>query len=147
MKMNQFPLLALIFVSGIIISIAALGLLSFTNTNKVPVSNPSFSKISLQEANSLFKGYYNSAHPTDAIVKGYSINRDQLTVLNALPAEIPGFQDSEYMGYDRNSGSVAIVVGVNSAGQDVTDSIYWSAAIGSGPCPTICDIDSVITTK
>jgi hypothetical protein len=50
------------------------------------------------------------------------------------------------MGYDESEGNVGIVVGVNTAGQDVTSSIY-KASGGAALCPTICDVASGITRK
>lgn len=148
MKKNQFALLAATFISGIILGISALGLYSFTNVVPSPLPLPSNSKISVQEANTLFKNYYNRTAPDNSVFKGFAINKDQLAAINVLLSEnqsLSGFR--VYMGYDNNVGNVDIIVGVNASGLDVTGSIYRSAAAGSGPCPTICDGNSAITAK
>lgn len=149
MKKNQNASLAVTFITGILFGVSLIVLFSFTrgrNDTDAPVSTAS--KISVQDANTYFKNYFNSAAPSNAIFKGFALNREQLDALNNLLAENPtlaGFR--VYMGSDNSTGSLGIVVGVNSLGKDVTTSIYRTIAGGSGPCPTICDANSSITAK
>jgi len=144
MKKNQFTLAAATFVTGIILGATTIGLFSFTNTS-VPAPTPAANKISAAEAKTLFRNYYNSAAPTNGVVKGFALTREHLLALNSLASENPGLQAFRvYMGYDQQVGNVGIVVGVNNAGQDVTGSIY-KAPGGASPCPTICDGASSIT--
>ncbi len=146
MKKNQFTLMAVTFISGIILGVSVLGLISFTGSAVVPAPLPAVTKISVQDANTLFKAYYNTATPTNQVVRGFTINKDELSALNSLSAENPGLAGFRiYLGTDNTSGSVGIIVGVGNTGMDVTTSIYRSAAISSGPCPTICDVNSSIT--
>jgi hypothetical protein len=144
MKKNQFTLLAITFISGIFFGISALSLISFTNAGPSPLPGTTVSKISVSDANTLFRAYYDKTAPINAVVKGFSITKEHLEALNNLSNEnsaLTGFRI--YMGND-NNGNVGIVVGVNSAGSDVTTSIYRVAAGSSGPCPTICDASSPI---
>ncbi len=144
MKKNPFTLIAVTFISGLVIGLSAMGLFSFTNPAEPAM--PMITKISAQDANFLFRNYYNNASPSDAVFKGFEINRDQLTALNMLANEnqdLAGFRI--YMGHDNSSGSVGIMVGVTGAGKDATGTIYRAAAAGSGPCPPICDGASTIT--
>lgn len=142
---NRFTVLALTFVSGIILGVAAIGLFSFTKAGAVPAVLPGVNRISPQEASALFKGYYNTANPSNEVMRGFAINMEQLSALNTLAGENPGLSGFRiYMGYDGGQGSVGIVVGINASGQDETGSIYKASAGGSGPCPTICDGSSSI---
>lgn len=146
MKKNQFTLLTITFFSGLILGITLIGIFSFTYSGSVPASSPNSGKINVQEANSLFRNYYNNAAPTNDVIRGFALNKEQLAALNYLSNENPALAGFRiYMGNDNNMGRVGIVVGVNSSGQDLTGSIYKAAAGGSGPCPTICDGNSGIT--
>lgn len=145
MKKNQFTLAAITFVTGIILGASLIGIFSFSNAENPPAELPLVNKISSDEANSLFRVYYNNATPTNGIVKGFALTREHLSALNNLANENPGLQAFRvYSGYDQNMGNVGIVVGVNSNGQDALGSIY-KAAGGASPCPTICDGASAIT--
>ena len=140
--------MALTFISGIVLGVSAIGLFSFTNAGAALVPMPAVAKINVTEANAMFKRYFQNAAPTTAVFKGFALNKEELTALNNLLAEnsdLAGFRI--YMGKDVTSTAVGIVVGINSAGKDVTTSIYQSAALGTGPCPTICDVNSAITTN
>ena len=124
MKRNQFTLLAVTFISGIVLGISTIALFSFTNSSPVSASISGSSKIGVPEANALFKNYFNSAAPSNAVFKGFAINKDQLSAINSLSAENPGLAGFRvYMGKDITSGNVGIVVGVNESGLDVNTSI------------------------
>jgi hypothetical protein len=141
MKKNQLTLMAVTFISGAILGIAALGLYSFTTTGPDPAFQvQSLTKISAKDAQTLMKNYLGGAVATSGVVRGFALNKDQLAAMNQLAKEnttLTGFR--VYLGYDDNSNSVGIIVGISSSGQDVTSSIYKTAFKGSGPCPTICD--------
>jgi hypothetical protein len=148
MKKNQITLMALTFISGIVLGVSAIGLFSFTNAENPSAPAAVVTKINVTEANTLFKNYYQSTAPTTNIFKGFALTKEELTALNSLLTEnssLVGFRI--YMGKSVTLSTVGIVVGVNSAGKDVTTSIYQSPAVGSGPCPTICDSSSPITTN
>ena len=145
MKKNQFPLLALTFLSGIILGVSALGLFAFTGAAPAPAPASGINKISVQQANALFKNYINSATASNAVFKAFTLNKDELSALNKLAGENPSLTGFRiYMGTDNTAGRVGIVVGVNSTGADVINSIYSSDAGASGPCPPICDSSSPI---
>ena len=137
------------FISGIILGISAISLLSFTPAPVKPVSLPAISKISLSQAKTYFNSYYNNAQPLNAIFKGFTIGSEQLQALDQLAAENPGLSRFRiYLGKDETSAQIGIVVGVDANGQDLSSgSIYRSAAVTSGPCPPICDATSQITTR
>ena len=147
MKKNRLTLTAVTFVSGIILGISVMALVSFTSANPSNPALPGVNKIGLAEAYALFHGYYDNASSTNQVVKGFSISKEQLSAINSLSNENPSLSAFRvYMGYDESAGNVGIVVGVNSTGQDVTNSIY-KASGGAALCPTICDVASGITRK
>jgi len=147
MKMTKFTFAALTFVSGIVLGISVMGLFSFTSPNPATAALQGVSKIGVPEAYTLFHGYYDNASSTNQVVKGFSISKEQLSAINYLSNENPSLSAFRvYMGFDETIGNVGIVVGVNSAGQDVTNSIY-KAPGGAALCPTICDVASGITRK
>jgi len=147
MKMTKFTFAALTFVSGIVLGISVMGLFSFTSPNPATAALQGVSKIGVPEAYTLFHGYYDNASSTNQVVKGFSISKEQLSAINYLSNENPSLSSFRvYMGFDETIGNVGIVVGVNSTGQDVTNSIY-KAPGGAALCPTICDVASGITRK
>ena len=146
MKKNQFTLMAVTFISGIIIGVSALTLYSFANAGPAPIA-PSPVKISVQDANALYRAYNSRTTPTNAVFKGFSITKEHLAALNSLLTDTPGLAGFRvYMGYD-NTSNVGIIVGTNASDVDVTTSIYRVAAGSSGPCPPVCDVNSPITYR
>ncbi len=147
MKKNQITLAAVTFVTGIILGASIIGMFSFTNTETTPAVLPVVNKISVAEANSLFRGYYTTATASNGVIKGFALTKEHLTALNNLANENPSLATFRvYMGFEKNVGNVGIVVGVNDTGQDVTSTIYKAAGKNS-PCPTICDGASSITSN
>lgn len=147
MKKTKLSLAALTFVAGIVLGISVMGLISFTSPDPATGALQGVNKIGVPEAYTLFHGYYDNASSTNQIVKGFSISKEQLSAINYLSNENPSLSAFRvYMGFDEREGNVGIVVGVNSTGQDVTNSIY-KASGGAALCPTICDVASGITRK
>jgi len=145
MKKNTFTLMSVTFIAGIMFGIAIIGFYSFTGSASIPNPSEGISRINADEAKTLFRNYFTTATPSNEVVKGFGINKEQLSALNALANENPDLSSFRiYMGYDNSAGNVSIIVGVNGSGFDQTNSIYRSYAVGSGPCPTICDGESVI---
>jgi len=148
MKKNQIALMAVTFISGIVLGVSSMGLFSFTGTTQVPVFLPAANKITAQEANALARSYYDKAAPVNEVVRGFSVNKEQLSAMNSLLNENGGLSGFRvYLGFDERSGGVGVVVGVDGSGKDVTNSIYRSSSNGSGPCPTICDVNSNIIER
>ncbi len=148
MKKNPFSLSVISFVAGMVLGVCALVLYSFSWSTAIPANPSAVNKISVSDANTLFRNYYDNATATNSVVRGFAINREQLDALNALSSENSGLAGFRiYLGHDNNSGNVGIIVGVDNDGQDVTNSIYRTASGGSGPCPTICDANSGITGR
>lgn len=145
MKKNTITLMSVTFLTGILFGMAVIGLYSFSGSVAIPNPSEGISRINTDEAKALFRNYFSTAAPSNEVVKGFGINREQLAALNALANENPELSSFRiYMGYDNSAGNVSIIVGVNGSGADQTNSIYRSYAVGSGPCPTICDGKSAI---
>ena len=148
MKKNPVAIIVVAFVAGILLGVSTLGLLSFTGAVTVPAPVQATSKISLQDAQSLFRNYFSKAAPTNAVFKGFALNKAQLGALNSLSAENPNLAGFRiYMGMDNSNASVGIIVGIDNTGKDNMNSIYKASAGPSGPCPTICDGTSGITAN
>ena len=145
MKNKPLAFASITFISGIILGIFAMSLLAFTPTSSVPGPLPAVSKITTTQARSWFLSYYNTAQPINAVLKGITINKEQLQALNQLSNENTGLSGFRiYMGLDETNAKVGIVVGVNSSGNDVSTSIYRSNGVNLSPCPPICDASSPI---
>lgn len=148
MKKNPVSVIVVAFIAGILLGASAFGLLSFTGAATVPATMQATSKISLQDAQSLFRNYYSKATPTDGVFKGFALNKAELVALNSLSTENPNLAGFRiYMGMDNSNASVGIIVGIDNTGKDYMNSIYKASAGPSGPCPTICDGTSGITAN
>jgi hypothetical protein len=144
LKSSQF----ITFLGGILFGTVVLGVISWKSGEITPPLLPVSSKISVQEAQAYFSRYAQSAVPVNQVIKGFAVNKEQLDAMNRLAGEntsLAGFRI--YMGLDNNSQPVSVVVGVTNTGNDNSISIYKTASMYSGPCPTICDESSNITTK
>ena len=98
-------------------------------------------------ANTYVKNYLAGASTTNAVVKGFTLDKAQLDAMNSINKENPLLTIFRiYMGKDNNAQRVAIVVGVDSTGRDaVNNTIYMTASVSSSPCPPVCDAASPIT--
>lgn len=146
MKKHQLLIMASTFMSGIILGISSLLLFAFTSTGTSAPSTLSATKITVKEANAFFRNYLDKAAPSSQVLRGFALNKEQLSALNSLSNENPNLAGFRiYLGYDTaKATSVGILVGVDANGKDATNSIFRSTAVSSGPCPTICDVSSDI---
>ena len=82
-----------------------------------------------------------------AVFKTFYLDRQQLEALNMLAGKnsaLAGFR--LYLGRDEHGMLVGMVVGVDEKNADlVSDGIYKTGTIKSGPCPDICDKESPIS--
>jgi hypothetical protein len=97
-------------------------------------------------ANGIFRQYYTLASSLNARLKGFAVNKDQLSAMNSISS-----QNSSLVGfriYLAKSSTVykSIIVGILSNGRDSTsNTIYETELTSSGPCPDVCDAESPIT--
>ena len=133
-------------IVGIIIGISIMTLLSFTkNENKVSLRT-GITTISSSQANTYFRNYMSSSTSFNSVIKGYTIDKNQLDAMTLLSIEnrnLTGFRI--YNGKDENSSRMSIVVGIDSEGKDaIGSSIYNTDSPNAQPCPTLCDLTSPI---
>jgi hypothetical protein len=148
MKNKSFFFASLTFSSGILVGMIAFALVSFRPASPMPSGNLSTDKISVGQANTYFRNYYNSTQPVSEIVKGFTLNSDVLQALNQLSVENPGLSAFRiYMGKDESSARIGLVLGVDANGKDVPTTIYKTGGSGLSPCPPICDASSQVTAK
>lgn len=143
MKKSPVPSSLKFFLSGFILALFMITTWSFIAPGEGPPT------ISVAEANTYFKNYFTTAspYPSNTIIKGIVIDKAQLDAMNALvsrDASINTFRI--YMGKDSTS-SMALVVGVDVNGRDMTGTIYQSTLDRMGPCPVVCDANSPITRQ
>jgi len=137
--------IALPFLAGAIFGISLLGLLSFTGSSPAGSPNPAVTKISVAEAHTYFQNYYKVAPAYNAKMKGFLVDKADITTMNTIMGEVPtaaGFR--VYFGTDA-AGPILIICGVDSSGADMTGSIYSATINRAGPCPPLCDIKSPIS--
>jgi hypothetical protein len=146
MKNKKFLWTALPFLAGTIFGISLLGLLSFTGHSKSPGPEPAIARISVTDAHTCFQNYYKNASPYSSKMKGFTIDKAELTAMNAILGVAPsaaGFRI--YFGTDASGTGLAIICGIDANGSDMTGSIYSAPTSNVGPCPTLCDAGSPIS--
>lgn len=142
MKKNQFAIISATFFSGIVLGASIFGLISFTNPTPPVSLMPGVSKVSLQEASSYIRAYTDHATPSNEVIKGFVINKEQLDALNQLANENRSLSLFRiYMGSDANGNRVGILLGIDGQGSDASGSIYMATG-GASPCPPVCDGNS-----
>lgn len=130
------------FVAGILIGVTSLTLVSFSGPSSLPVE---MEKLSVTQANTFLKSYLKSAQSINGPLKAMLIDKDQYSAMNRLLTENPNLAGFRiYMGKDATNAKIGMVVGVNSSGNDLTNTIYRSNGTNLSPCPPICDATSTI---
>ena len=149
MKNTRFTFSFLTFAIGILTGIFLLVIYSFTTEIPSSTPVPGVSTVPVRDANIMFKRYYSTATSMDERFKGFSINREEFQAMKTLFSQNESLGACRvYMGKDQNNSTVRMVVGVNSNGGDMISSgIYKTPASLSGPCPSVCDVASPITTN
>jgi hypothetical protein len=141
MKNNKI-LLVTSFITGLVFGISVLGLLSFSSA---PASG--LSPLNQETARAFIASYAADAAPSNAIVKGFTIDRVQLDAMNALIREnssLAGFRI--YLGKNASDRKLGIVVGVDAQGRDaLNNTIFGTDASSVSPCPPVCDAANVLT--
>lgn len=148
MKMRKIISGSLLFTSGLVAGFFMLSLFSFTGGPSASAPAGGLTPISVDSANALFKGYMAEAAPMNQVIKGFAMNRAQLEAVNAIAAQnsaLTGFRF--YLGKNKAGKALILVVGVDNTGKDaVRNSIFATDTQVAGPCPTVCDVTSPITT-
>lgn len=143
MKRNQFTFISFTFLAGILLGATVIGLVAFTNpASSVPLPL-GVNRISLQDATTLARTYTSTAPAFNEVVKGFVINKDQLSALNILANENQSLNSFRiYSGTEANGNMVGLILGVDAQGNDVTNGSIYMANGPASPCPPICDLNS-----
>jgi hypothetical protein len=110
-----------------------------------------FTQISVDQAHKYYLNYYTHATTQQDILKGFTFDSgdyfQSVSALYAHNSAISGYRI--YMGFDDSGKEVGILVGINSAGDDMTGGhdLILSVSGKMGPCPNICDNNSPITAE
>jgi hypothetical protein len=148
MKKRNLLWMGAAFVAGSMFGISLLGLFSFSSPN--PQAGDSvLTTIPVADAHSYFQAYYRVTTPLNARLKGFAIDKAQATVISSMLTATPSVAGFRlYFGNDPSGNRVAIIVGINANGSDLTNNIYTTRASANvGPCPTVCDANSPITAQ
>lgn len=138
-----FPLMG--FVAGVLAGLSIFGLFAFASAPAGPAGS-GIVAISKTQAQAYVSNYLSKALPTNAVIKGFTIDKQQVEAMNNIARENPALTGFRiYMGKDNNSAMVGIVVGVDNTGQEsLTNTIYSTDSKTLSPCPPICDTQSPI---
>jgi hypothetical protein len=143
MKRNQFTLISFTFLAGILLGATTIGLVAFTNPSPPFPLSPGLNRISLQDATALTRTYSSTASKVNEVVKGFVINKDQLSALNLLASENQSLGSFRiYSGAEANGNMVGVILGVDAQGNDITNGSIYMANGAASPCPPICDLNS-----
>ena len=138
------------FVGGIIAGICILGLISFTSRPPQPQvgADPVITKITTNEAQALYQAYIRTATTYSNKLKGFTIEKTQLSVMNTIMTATPAAAGFRIIyGINTSGTPVAIVCAVDASGADMTANIYSTTYTSTkvGPCPPVCDVNSPIS--
>lgn len=124
------------------IVMSSMYLIGRVSATQAPPPAP-YQKVDLQVAENATSTFMATARTPNSPVHGFSINMDQYNAMGQLAVSESGISGFRvYFGEDQNHQDIMVVVGVNSMGSDILNSIYTASAASSGLCPTICDAAS-----
>jgi hypothetical protein len=102
--------------------------------------------ISAADAHACLTRYTANAVSFNQVIKGFTLDKSQIEAMNSISKENPNLSGFRiYMGVDKSSRKIGIVVGVDNTGKDaVKNTIYTTDLKNLSPCPPICDASSPI---
>lgn len=131
----------LTFALGAFFGISLIASYSFISKSPQQRSTDKIQTVDSKAAKTLTSKYQASATRLNDVLKGFTINLEQLDAMNRLNSEnrtLSGFRI--YLGENTSGGKVGIVYGVDQYGHDSeVNSIYTTGLSQSGPCPPVCD--------
>ena len=145
MKTNKYFLTVIGFFSGIVVTISFMGLFAFSSGPGSPAPGGGNVPVSVAVANGYFKNYMASAVSVNQVIKGFTVDKNQLEAMNNIAKEnttLRGFRI--YMGRDNNANPVSIVVGIDGKGLDAVNNTIYNTNSPGNPCPPVCDVASPI---
>lgn len=155
MQPNKTPLMKKVFTSSsrsvlmntfvaLVIMALAYGI-GYSSGRSVP---PAQGVIDARTANTYFKNYYSSASEVNGVIKGFTVDMDQLHAMNQIasqPGDYSGFR--VYFGIDANNQPIGMVLGIDGRGNEISTGIMQTNAGVLASCPIACDEASVITQE
>lgn len=101
--------------------------------------------ITNETANSYVTNYKNAAAPVNAVVESVLIEAGQIESFNQISRQNAAINTFRmYFGEDNTGKAVAIVVGINAAGEELSSPVLCSARSTGSLCPPMCDVNSNI---
>ena len=135
------------FIFGAISVVSIFALLSFSGMGDPAVSPGTVTSITASEANALLSNYLKTADTIHKPLKGFFLDEQELEALNMVAGKNPtlaGFRI--YFGKDPKGMLVGMVVAVDDKNADlISNGIYKTGSVKTGPCPVICDMESPIS--
>jgi hypothetical protein len=145
MKTNKYFLTAIGFFSGMILTISFMGLFAFSSGPGSSAPGGGNVPVSATVANGYFKNYMAGAVSFNQVIKGFTVDKNQLEAMNTIAKENTTLQSFRiYMGKDNKTAPVSIVVGIDSRGMDAVNNTIYSTNSPGNPCPPVCDVASPI---
>ncbi|MCF8372589.1 MAG: hypothetical protein K9H64_13250 [Bacteroidales bacterium] len=141
MKIKNLRRTVLTFTLGAFFGISLIASYSFISNSPQQRTTDEIQTVDSNSAQSLTSKYQASASQFNDVLKGFTINLEQLDVMNRLNSEnrnLSGFRI--YLGENTSGGQVSVIYGVDQYGHDSqANSIYTTGLSQSGPCPPVCD--------
>jgi hypothetical protein len=146
MKTNKTFFTVLGFLTGMVFGVSIVGLLAFTNAQTSTAPAGGLVPISAADAHACLTRYSANAVSFNQVIKGFTLDKSQIEAMNSISRENPDLSGFRiYMGVDKSSRKIGIVVGVDNTGKDaVKNTIYTTDLKNLSPCPPICDASSPI---
>jgi len=147
---NKASSLLSVFFAGLVVGAAVLWLIFsylsrpewFGTGNVPPIDTAGVVKADIAGANAVFQNYY--ANPdTVMAIKCFSLGKPQVNALRLIAEKHPDVHGFRIYYGIKDQRRVWILVGTGSP--ELTDEIYVTDDVGSGPCPDLCDTESPIT--
>ncbi|MDP1621253.1 MAG: hypothetical protein Q8M08_02830 [Bacteroidales bacterium] len=146
MKTKKLFFTVIGFISGMVIGISMIGLYSFTSGPAASAPTGGIVPITAAEANAFVRNYQADAAPLNKVIKGFTIDKEQLDAMNSIIKENPALTGFRiYLGKNIDARTIGIVVGVDNTGKDAfKNTIFNTDSKNLSPCPPICDVSSPI---
>jgi hypothetical protein len=147
MKNKNLKTVGLSFLLGAFAATSFFAFSGFTNGESTKQAGQT--TINSNEANILFKAYYQTANPVNDKLKGVCVDMGQYLAMKSIMnggGETPS-AFRVYFGTGTDAAEYGLVVGVDEHGADMVNSIYKTSAGNIGPCPNVCDVNSPITAN
>ncbi len=147
---NRATIVISVFIAGLIIGAILVWLLigarpysGWFGTGAVPpIDTTGVTHVDVAGANAVFHNYSGNPDTIRGILC-FSIGRPQVNAIRLIAEKHPDVHGFRVYYGIRDQRRVWIMVGTGSP--ELTDEIYVTDDVGSGPCPDLCDTESPVT--